>query len=144
MESNALLPLTVGRRNWQLYWYEIAPAPFPTIALMVKECHGRRKRTLQGVLISLEQVHNNSPNEHRHEPKRAFVGHNFLLPQNGDYSFADARKQVKEKLLVNDSSLTPHNGRADNACDEGVRVPSLAQQVCQTTLNQLVNEDEEP
>ena len=125
---------------WHFDWDKITPSSIHSITIMVEEGHWWRKRWLQSLLISLKQIHHNSPDNHWNVAKAASFGKHFLFAEHPEASFKNAGYQIKAKLLIDGILLTPHHGGSNYTSDECINIPSLPRQICQQTLNQFVNE----
>ena len=126
----------------QLNGDEITPAARGPVAFVVHESHGGLEGLLQRALVSLEEVHDDAPDEDRHNTELAFLGHHLLAPKHLDDAVKNARQQVEAELLVHGVLLPPDDGGSEDARDEGERIQPLSVEARKAALDQLVDEHE--
>ena len=110
---------------------------------MVEESHWRCQGRLQSLLISLKQVHHNAPNNHGHIAEVWLIREQVLLNKHLETAFGNSWNKVEGKLLIHCIFFAPYDSCTNNPCDESINIAALASQICQQTLDQLINEDKE-
>ena len=109
---------------------------------MIEERHRWWKRSLQGGLVTLEEVHDDSPHNDWDGAKSICFRYYFRFLETHCHAFHDSRKQVKAELLINCISLAPDEVGTDDSSHECKSIVFFPKRLSKKTLNHFINKDE--